>query len=84
MLLQNHGLLAVGADLPQAFSALYYAETAAQIQWATLATTSNPPMPTHDVCAHTRKQYDASVGYTYRDWMGLLRQVQRNHPDYAS
>ena len=82
LLLRNHGLLAVGPDMPQAFSALYYAEVASAMQVATLSTTPEPVFPPHEVCAHTRKQFDASAGYTYRDWMGVLRQVERNHPGF--
>jgi len=82
LLLRNHGLLAVGPDMPQAFSALYYAEMAAAMQVATLSTTTDPVLPPHEVSAHTRKQFDASAGYTYRDWMGVVRQVERNHPGF--
>ena len=82
LLLRNHGLLAVGPSVPEAFSALYYAEVAAQMQVATLSSTADPVLPDPEVCAHTRKQYDASVGYCYRDWLGVLRQVGRNHPGF--
>ncbi|MGI9604581.1 MAG: class II aldolase/adducin family protein [Acidimicrobiales bacterium] len=83
LVLRNHGLLTVGCDVPSAFSALYYAEMAAEMQVAALAGTHEPVTPPHDVCAHTRKQFDASSGYMYRDWQGVLRHVRRNHPDFA-
>jgi len=82
LLLRNHGLLTVGADLPSAVSALYYAEMSAQIQLATLSSVSEPVMPDHETCVFTQKQYAASTGYIYRDWLGLLRRVARNHPGY--
>lgn len=82
LLLRNHGLLAVGTSMPEAFSALYYAEKAAEIQVATLSSVREPVLPPHEVCAHTRKQFDAGRGYTYRDWMGVVRQVERNHPGF--
>ncbi len=83
MLLRNHGLLAVGNDLPSAFSALYYAETACQMQVASLSSTPDPVMPPPVVCKHARSQYDAGKGYVYRDWLGVLRFVQRAAPDFA-
>ena len=82
LLLANHGLLVAGPDVPAAFSALYYAEMACRMQVDTLATTSNPTMPDHSTCAHTVKQYDASGGYMYRDWMGLVRHVERTHSGF--
>lgn len=83
LLMANHGLLTAGVNVPLAFSALHYAETACQMQVATLSTTSSPLMPDHETCAHTRKQYDLSTGYALRDWMALMRQVERTHPDFA-
>lgn len=84
LLLNNHGLLTAGATLPMAFSAMYYAEVACQMQVATLSTTANPVMPDADTRAFTKKQHDDGHGYMYRDWMAILRQVERNHPDFAT
>ena len=83
LLLDNHGLLTAGLSVPHAFSAMYYAEIACQMQVATLSTTNEPVSPDIDTCRHTKKQHDDSHGYMYRDWMAILRQVERNHPDYA-
>lgn len=77
LLLENHGLLTVGASVPEAFSALYYAEFSAQVQVDTLATTTVPVLPCAEVCAHTAAQYEASTGYQFRDWMGIVRLVAR-------
>jgi len=81
-LLRNHGLLTAGPSLPEAFSALYYAEISCQMQVDTLASVPNPVMPEPDVCEHTAKQYEVSTGYQYSNWVALLRQVEREHPDY--
>lgn len=81
LLLQNHGLLTVGASVPQAFSALYYAEMSAQIQVATLAGVGNPVLPTPEVSRHSHEQY-SSTGYQFRDWLGVVRQVERHHPGF--
>lgn len=81
LLLQNHGLLTVGPTVPQAFSALYYAEMSAQIQVATLSGVDHPVLPSAEVSRHSHEQY-ASVGYQFRDWLGVVRQVERNHPGF--
>jgi ribulose-5-phosphate 4-epimerase/fuculose-1-phosphate aldolase len=81
LLLQNHGLLTVGPSVPQAFSALYYAEMSAMIQVATLSSTDKPVLPTNEVSRHSFRQY-ASTGYQFRDWLGVVRQVERNHPGF--
>jgi ribulose-5-phosphate 4-epimerase/fuculose-1-phosphate aldolase len=82
LLLQNHGLLTAGPSVPVAFSALYYAEMSCQMQVATLSSSTDPVIPDHETCAHTRKQYSAGNGYMYRDWSGILRQIERNHPGF--
>ena len=84
LLLRNHGLLTVGPDLPSAMSALYYAEVSAQIQVATLSSVAEPITPDPETCALTQKQYRASTGYIYRDWLGMVRQIERNHPGFDS
>lgn len=81
LLLENHGLLTVGPNVPAAFSALYYAETSCRMQVDTLASVQNPILVSDDVCARTAKQYEASDGYMYRDWLGIRRQVLREVPE---
>lgn len=83
LLLRNHGLLTVGPDLPSAFSALYYAEVSCQMQVATLSQGVEPVLPNEVACATAREQYEASKGYMYRDWLALMRSVERGHPDFA-
>ena len=82
--LENHGLLTAGTTVPQAFSAMYYAEIACQMQVATLSATDNPVFVLKKQARFTKQQHDDSHGYMYRDWMAILRQVERTHPDYSS
>ena len=88
LLLRNHGLLTVGPDVPSALSALYYAEVSCQVQVAALASASSsgtqPVLPSDEACRTAREQYEASLGYMYRDWMALLRTVESAHPDFCS
>lgn len=77
LLLDNHGLLTVGSNMPEAFSAMYYAEFSAQVQVDVLAATQNPILVSEDECEVVAAQYEASSGYMYRDWMGLRRLLAR-------
>ena len=80
LLLDNHGLLTVGADVPTAFSVLYQAEFSARAQVDALAMTSEPIRPSPTVCEHTARQHAASTGSQYRDWLGIVRMVGRSRP----
>lgn len=84
LILQNHGLITVGSSIPAAFSALYYAEVACQMQVDILA--GNPEgvvRPDDETCEATAKQYEASTGYQFTDWLGVMRMVERSHPDFS-
>ena len=63
---------------------MYYAEMACQMQVATLSATDNPVFVLKKQARFTKQQHDDSHGYMYRDWMAILRQVERTHPDYSS
>lgn len=84
LLLRNHGLLTVGPDVPSALSALYYAEVSCRVQVAALSSTREPVLPSDEACTTAREQYEAGLGYMYRDWMALLRTVEATHPDFCS
>ena len=84
LLLRNHGLLTVGPDVPSALSALYYAEVSCQVQVAAMSSTDEPVLPSDEACKTARLQYEASLGYVYRDWMALLRTVEARHLDFAN
>jgi len=62
---------------------MYYAEMACQMQVATTGSTEMFFTPGRKVREHTKQQHDDSHGYMYRDWMAILRQVERAHPDFA-
>jgi len=84
LLLENHGLLTVGADLPQAFSAMYYAEKACQMQVATLSSIADGwKKVSPKTSRRTRRQFVESRGYMYQDWLAIRREVERSHPGFA-
>lgn len=92
MILRNHGLLAVGETIAQAFYRIFYLERACQIQVAAQA--ARTVTPSSEVCEYTYQQLtspDTVEGDLLDDshtvdltWAAMLRLVERNYPDYKS
>jgi len=84
MILRNHGLLAVGATIPEAFITVYWLERACQAQ--VLAYSSGKPLtlPGIDVVETTNSRYKPGqrrhIGEL--EWAGLLRLVERRYPGF--
>jgi len=83
LILKNHGLLALGFSVPDAFKTIYFLERACQIQIAALAGGSrlvdiaaDVAAATGDILAH---DHDYLAG---RDWQALIRMLNRSSPDY--
>jgi ribulose-5-phosphate 4-epimerase/fuculose-1-phosphate aldolase len=62
MILRNHGLLAAGRTIPEAFSTIYMLETACQIQVKAQAGGTPLHIPSEAVCRHTAQQYNKDGG----------------------
>jgi ribulose-5-phosphate 4-epimerase/fuculose-1-phosphate aldolase len=84
MVLRNHGLLAVGATIPEAFVTMYWLERACQAQAFAMASTSDLILPDDDTVAKTNNRYKPgqrrSIGEL--EWAGLLRLVERRYPGF--
>jgi ribulose-5-phosphate 4-epimerase/fuculose-1-phosphate aldolase len=82
MILRNHGLLAVGATIPEAFITMYWLERACQAQVFALATKCSSPAP--DTIRTTNDRYKPGkrrrIGEL--EWAGLLRLVERRYPGF--
>jgi ribulose-5-phosphate 4-epimerase/fuculose-1-phosphate aldolase len=84
MVLRNHGLLSVGATIPEAFITMYWLERACQAQ--ALAMASNTPLsqPSEEVVEVTNQRYKPgqrrNIGAL--EWAGLLRLVDRRYPGF--
>jgi ribulose-5-phosphate 4-epimerase/fuculose-1-phosphate aldolase len=82
MLLKNHGLLAIGATVPEAFITMYWLERACQAQVHALTTKCTlPPLETVKT---TNDRYKPGqrrkIGEL--EWAGLLRLVERRYPGF--
>jgi ribulose-5-phosphate 4-epimerase/fuculose-1-phosphate aldolase len=75
MILRNHGLLAGGRTIPEAFVNIYYLERACQAQVKALSSGRPLILPTAAVQAKTAAQYEApgALGYCDLVWQAALR-----------
>jgi ribulose-5-phosphate 4-epimerase/fuculose-1-phosphate aldolase len=83
LILRNHGLLTMGKTVPDAFELMFYLERACQIQIAATSGTQKLVYPSKQVCDHAVAQFDGSPSYIQgRDWLALLRLLDRIDPSY--
>ena len=82
MILRNHGLLAVGATIPEAFITIYWLERACKAQ--VFAMNTKCTLPGEDVVRLTNERY--RPGQRRRigelEWAGLLRLLERRYPGF--
>ncbi len=82
MILRNHGLLAVGATIPEAFITIYWLERACQAQVFALSTKTI--LPGKETIETTNARYKPGqrrkIGEL--EWAGLLRLLERRYPGF--
>jgi ribulose-5-phosphate 4-epimerase/fuculose-1-phosphate aldolase len=86
MILQNHGLLACGRTIPEAFHEIYYLERACQAQVAALAGGAELVFPPEEVRKHAAAQFqrDAILEHCEMAWNAALSLIENDRPDYRS
>jgi ribulose-5-phosphate 4-epimerase/fuculose-1-phosphate aldolase len=84
MILRNHGLIAVGPSIPEAFSNIYRLELACQAQVAALSCNAEIVLPPPSVIEWTNHLYKPNVRRPWGvlEWPALLRQLDRRDPSY--
>jgi ribulose-5-phosphate 4-epimerase/fuculose-1-phosphate aldolase len=84
MILRNHGLLAVGPSIPEAFSNIYRLELACKAQLLAQAAGSEIILPAQAVIEHTNHLYRPEVRRPFGvlEWPALLRQLDRRDSSY--
>lgn len=85
MILRNHGLLACGRTVREAFDYLYYIERACQSQIAALAGGSKIIIPPKEVAEKVARQFERP-GYQENkgEWRALLRMLDKTDPSYKT
>ncbi len=89
LMMRNHGVLAVGQSVPQAFERLYFLERAAQAQVLALSTGRALRLVPEPVVKATAAQFQSGNQVGGRDradlhFDALKRMLDRISPDYAS
>ncbi|RDK06066.1 class II aldolase/adducin family protein [Cupriavidus lacunae] len=83
VILRNHGLLAVGPSVAEAFSRMYWLEMACRTQVDAMACGAGLTLPDQQAIDDTRAVMDARDNtFGKREWPALLRQVERMDPTY--
>ena len=83
MLLRNHGLLAVGPSVAEAFNTMYWLEMACKAQIDALAGGRPLHLPPESVRRKTARLYHPDTrNFGLREWPALLRQLDRSDPSY--
>lgn len=93
MILRNHGLLAVGTTVGQAFNNIYRLERACQTQLLALACNSEIQMPSAEVIAKSNAQLTIMPSPDAKgkrqphgslEWPALKRMLDRRDPSYKT
>ena len=85
MILRNHGLLAAGRSVPEAFDNIYFLERACQAQIAALAGGAELVFPPEEVRSRTAAQFrrDAEAR-SARAWKAALLLLEHDRVDHRS
>ena len=86
MILANHGLLAAGRTIPEAWGNIYFLERACQAQVAALAGGCELIYPPEAVRSHTAAQFNSvgTVEHAAMLWESCLRTIADGRLDYRS
>jgi ribulose-5-phosphate 4-epimerase/fuculose-1-phosphate aldolase len=87
MILRNHGLLAAGTSIPEAFHQLYMLERACAAQVAALSCGRELTVPRAEVCQHASDQFHSFEGDTAHYtllWDAALRLIEGQGSDYRT
>ena len=84
MILRNHGLLAVGASVCEAFTNLFWLERACKAQVSALACNTKLRYPAQDVIEKTQHLYKPETRRRWGplEWPALLRLADRKYPGF--
>ena len=84
MILHNHGLLAVGPSIPEAFNTIYRLELACKVQVDAMACNAELIIPEPEVVAKANAQWNPSVTRRYGilEWPAMLRQLDKKDDSY--
>ena len=85
MILKNHGLLACGASIQQAFNTMYQLEMACQAQVDAMASKAELDIPSREVLEHTAHLYQPTTRRPYGilEWHAMIRYLDASSRNIA-
>jgi ribulose-5-phosphate 4-epimerase/fuculose-1-phosphate aldolase len=86
MMLRNHGILACGRSVAEAFNILYWLEMACKAQVDAMAANTELTFPGGDTAERTAHLFAPGVRRTYgeMEWEAMLRQLGREDASYRN
>ena len=86
MILRNHGLLAAGGSIAEAFMNIYFLERACQAQVQAMAGGSSLIFPDAATCEFTARQFDgdSEEGIVDLAWKAALEMIAHQRSEYRS
>ena len=84
MILRNHGLLTVGASIPEAFNSMFRLERACQVQVAALSCNVELKLPAKEIVEESWRLYQPGVRRRFGvlEWPALLAKLDKIDPSY--
>jgi ribulose-5-phosphate 4-epimerase/fuculose-1-phosphate aldolase len=84
MILRNHGLLTVGASIPEAFNSMFRLERACQVQVAALSCNIKLKLPPEEIVNESWRLYQPGVRRRFGllEWPALLDKLDKLDPSY--
>ena len=85
VILRNHGLLTMGADIGEAFMRLFFLQKACETQIAIMSSGREVITPSDDVVARVAAQTAGGMmGLNSLNWDAFIRKADRLFPDYKN
>jgi ribulose-5-phosphate 4-epimerase/fuculose-1-phosphate aldolase len=84
LILRNHGLLACGPTIPQAFNTMYQLELSCRSQVDAMAARTDLVMPSENVTAHSAHLYrpETRRPWGVLEWPAMLRRLEAEGADW--
>ena len=84
MILRNHGLVALGASVPECFNTMYRLELACKVQVDAMACNTELVLPPEHIVRLANSQWKPGVTRRYGllEWPAMLRQLEHLDPSY--
>jgi len=84
MILRNHGLLAAGGSVAEAFLNLHRLEFSCKTQVMAMAGGAELVYPPKEVCEHAARQSNSGGKHLEQVWTSILRLIDKDDPDYRT